>query len=41
VRKGAVAMSQAVDAAYEGIPADEYAKTHAELKAALDKWGMK
>lgn len=41
VRKGAMAMSQAVDAAYEKIPADVYAKTHEELKAALEKWGMK
>lgn len=39
VRKGAAAMSQAVDAAYLGIELDEYAKTHEELKTALDKWG--
>ncbi len=41
VRKGAMAMSQAVEAAYNGIPADKYAETHEELKLALEKWGMK
>lgn len=41
IRKGAMAMSQAVDAAYAGIPADKYAETHEELKTALEKWGMK
>ncbi len=38
VRSGAMAMSQAVDAAFEGIPADEYAETHGELAAALKEW---
>lgn len=41
VRKGAMGMCQAVDAAYLGIPPQEYAKNHPELQAALDKWGMK
>ena len=41
VRGGAKAMSQAVDAAYLGIPAAEYAKDHAELAAALSRWGSK
>lgn len=41
VRKGAMAMSQAVEAAYSGISADKYAETHEELKLALEKWGMK
>jgi len=41
VRKGAMGMSQAVDAAYLGIPAEEYAKTHEELNTALKKWGSK
>jgi ribulose-bisphosphate carboxylase large chain len=41
VRKGAMAMSQAVEAAYSGISADKYAETHEELKIALEKWGMK
>lgn len=41
VRKGAMAMCQAVDAACAGIPVAEYAKTHAELAAALDRWGSK
>lgn len=36
---GAKSMRQALDAALEGIPAPEYAKTHPELKVALDKWG--
>ena len=39
VRAGAVAMSQAVDAAFKGIPGPEYAKTHPELAAALERWG--
>lgn len=41
VRAGAMAMSQAVRAAYEGIPAEEYAKTHPELAVALEKWPAK
>lgn len=39
VRAGAAAMSQAVDAAYQGIPAAEYAEAHEELAAALREWG--
>lgn len=38
VRAGAMGMCQAVDAAFEGIPAREYAGTHPELQAALDRW---
>ena len=41
VRKGAMGMCQAVDAAYLGIDVREYAETHHELKVALEKWGMK
>jgi ribulose-bisphosphate carboxylase large chain len=41
VRKGAMGMCQAVDAAFAGIDASVYAKDHPELKEALDKWGMK
>ena len=41
VRKGAMAMCQAVDAAFLDIPVQEYAKDHEELRIALDKWGMK
>jgi len=41
IRKGAMAMCQAVDAAYEGIDVREYAKTHPELQIALERWGMK
>jgi Ribulose 1,5-bisphosphate carboxylase, large subunit len=41
VRKGAMAMSQAIDAAYKGIDVAEYAKDHQELQIALDRWGRK
>ncbi|MGI5964806.1 MAG: RuBisCO large subunit C-terminal-like domain-containing protein [Candidatus Methanomethylophilaceae archaeon] len=41
VRKGAMAMSQAIDSIFDGIPLKEYAKTHKELSQALDKWGLK
>ena len=41
VKKGAMAMCQAVDAAFEGIDISVYAKTHPELQAALDTWGIK
>ena len=41
VRKGAMGMCQAVDAAFLGIDVVKYAETHPELKMALDKWGMK
>jgi len=40
VRKGAIAMSQAVEATYLGIPLDEYAREHEELRTALEKWGI-
>lgn len=36
---GACAMRQAVDAAFLGVSAKEYAKTHVELRKALEKWG--
>lgn len=38
VRAGAMAMSQAVHAAYEGIPVAEYAVSHPELRIALERW---
>ncbi|MBE6518887.1 MAG: ribulose 1,5-bisphosphate carboxylase large subunit [Thermoplasmata archaeon] len=41
VRAGAMGMSQAVDAAFLGIPKEEYAKDHNELKIALETWGSK
>ncbi len=41
VRKGAMAMCQAVDAAFYGIPVKEYAKDHEELRIALEMWGSK
>lgn len=37
-KTGAIAMRQAVDAAMQGIPAKKYAKTHEELRAALEKF---
>lgn len=39
VRKGAMAMAQAVDAAYLGVGLEEHARDHPELAAALEKWG--
>lgn len=36
---GGKAVRQAIDAYLEGIPLDEYAKTHKELARALEKWG--
>jgi len=36
---GAKAMRQAVDASLKKISLKEYAKTHEELKLALEKWG--
>jgi ribulose-bisphosphate carboxylase large chain len=38
-RAGAKALSQAIDAYMQGLPLEEYAKTHRELKVALEKWG--
>ena len=38
-RQGAKAAMQAIDATMNKIPLEEYAKSHYELKAALDKWG--
>ena len=35
---GAKAMRQAVDAEMQGLTAKEYAKTHSELREALEKW---
>jgi ribulose-bisphosphate carboxylase large chain len=35
---GAKAMRQAVGAALKGVTLEEYAKTHSELKAALEQW---
>jgi len=40
-RVGATAMRQAIDAAVNGIPLEEYAKTHRELAVAIKFWGMK
>ena len=36
---GARAIRQAIDAYMQGIPLDEYAKSHKELARALEKWG--
>ncbi|MHA1385341.1 MAG: type III ribulose-bisphosphate carboxylase [Candidatus Helarchaeota archaeon] len=38
---GATSMRQAVEAVMEGIPIDEYIKTHEELRLALEKWKKK
>lgn len=38
-RAGAAAARQAVEAFMQGISLEEYAKTHAELRMALEKWG--
>ncbi len=37
---GARAMRQALNAALNKIPLEEYAKEHAELKTALEQWGL-
>ena len=37
--KGAMAMRQAIDAYIKGKKLGEYAKTHKELKRALENWG--
>lgn len=36
---GARALRQSIDAVMERIPLKEYARSHKELKAALEKWG--
>ncbi len=36
---GAKAVRQAIDATLKSIPLEEYAKTHPELRRALEKWG--
>ncbi len=38
-RAGARAVMQAIEATMDGMDLAEYAKTHAELQQALDKWG--
>ena len=40
-RAGARALRQAIDAAVQGIPLEEYAKEHEELGLALGLWGKK
>lgn len=37
-KTGALAMRHAVDASLKGISLEEYAKTHVELRGALDTW---
>jgi len=37
---GAKAMRQAVEAILQGIPLNQYAKTHQELDSAIKKWGF-
>jgi ribulose-bisphosphate carboxylase large chain len=36
---GAAAMRQAIDAVMGGVPLGEYAKSHKELRLAVEKWG--
>ncbi|MEM4592904.1 MAG: RuBisCO large subunit C-terminal-like domain-containing protein, partial [Sulfolobales archaeon] len=38
-RAGAAAVRQALEAASKGIPLDQYAEEHVELRKALEKWG--
>ncbi len=38
-RSGATALRQAIDAALNNISLKDYARTHIELKEALNKWG--
>ncbi len=38
-RAGAIAVRQAIDAAMNNVPLEEYAETHVELREALEKWG--
>jgi len=38
-RAGTIAVRQALDAVMNGIPLAKYAKTHKELKRALEHWG--
>ena len=40
-KAGAAAMRQAIEAVMRGVTLEEYAKTHEELRAALEKWGFK
>lgn len=37
--RGAVAVRQALEATLKGISLEEYAKSHPELKAAIEQWG--
>jgi ribulose-bisphosphate carboxylase large chain len=39
VEAGARALRQSIDATLDNISLEKYAKTHRELKSALDKWG--
>ena len=39
-RAGATAMRQAVDATLKNVSLKEYAKTHKELREAIEKWGV-
>jgi ribulose-bisphosphate carboxylase large chain len=39
-KTGAASMRHAADAVMQGISSEEYAKTHKELKLAIDRWGV-
>jgi ribulose-bisphosphate carboxylase large chain len=37
---GARALRQAIDASLSGLPVEDYAKTHSELREAVETWGI-
>ncbi|MEM3980583.1 MAG: RuBisCO large subunit C-terminal-like domain-containing protein, partial [Ignisphaera sp.] len=38
-KAGAMAVRQTLEAISKGIPLEDYAKDHKELRRALEKWG--
>lgn len=41
ISAGAKAVRQAIDACLQGMPLEEYARTHEELRVAIESWGRK
>ena len=39
IKAGASSMRQAIDSITEGVPIQEYAKNHKELRIAIERWG--
>jgi len=37
---GAMAVRQALEAVMKGVPLEEYAEKHRELKSAIEQWGV-